>query len=136
MIDSLIDLPTYEQTTNNVKIIVKPEFRPELSDPINRSYSFAYHIQILNNGAQSVQLMERHWKIFSAGVQIGEVMGPGVVGQQPIIESGANYHYSSGADIKDPVGYMEGTYTFKDHNNQTFLVAIPRFHLVYPMAIN
>lgn len=131
-----IDPPIFEETTNDIKIAVQPEFRMQESDPFIRRYTFAYHIEIENIGSESAQLLERHWKVYSAGVLIGDIMGPGVVGEQPIIQPRSMYKYSSGTEIKDPVGYMEGVYTFKSVSRNLFLVKIPRFQLLYPMAIN
>ena len=127
---------SYTQTTHDIRITVVPEYLPEQSSTEANVYCYAYHITIENLGAQTVKLIDRHWKIFSAGEQIGEVAGPGVVGKQPLLQEGQSFNYTSGTEVRDPVGYMEGTYTFVGVDGTPFLVQIPRFHLLYPMAIN
>lgn len=133
---SVHTLPKYVEVTRNIRVTVSPEFMEENSNLDDFQYGFAYHVRIENLGSEAVQLRDRHWKIYSAGVQIGEVIGPGVVGYQPKLSEGQHFEYSSGAVIKDAVGYMEGTYTFSGEDGRLFDVIIPRFHLLYPAAIN
>jgi ApaG protein len=95
-------------------------------------FAFAYTIRIQNNSGDTVQLLERHWIIESAGEQIGEVTGAGVVGVQPVLQPGEEFEYTSSVVIKDPVGSMEGSYIFKNVSGGAFVVSIPRFILIYP----
>jgi ApaG protein len=129
-------LPKYSETTRDIRVTVAPEYIAEASDEIASQYAFAYHVKIENLGAETVQLIERHWKIYSAGKQIGEVVGPGVVGHQPVLAEGGSFEYTSGSEIKDRDGYMEGTYSFQGQDGRLFFVVIPRFYLIYPTAIN
>ena len=89
---------------------------------------------------QTVQLLERHWLVFSAEKEHAEVIGPGVVGLQPILQPGQTHEYLSGSAINDPVGAMQGTYTFKyitgPTKSELFKVIIPRFELIYAAALN
>ncbi|MCO6430610.1 MAG: Co2+/Mg2+ efflux protein ApaG [Deltaproteobacteria bacterium] len=126
----------YSETTQSIRISVLPEHLEDNSDPLNDVYAFAYTITIENLGEHTVQLLERHWIITSGGVQIAEVIGPGVVGAQPVLEPGQTFEYSSGAVIHDPVGAMHGNYTFRNHAGQYFDVTIPRFELAYPVYIH
>lgn len=129
-------LPKYIEVTREIRVTVSPEYLEESSSPEEDQYAFAYHVRIENLGSETVKLLERHWKIFSDGVQIGEVVGPGVVGFQPMLSEGEHFTYTSGAVIKDPVGYMEGVYTFRGQDEKLFDVVIPRFHLLCPTAVN
>ena len=130
------ELPKYIETTRDIRVSVMPEFLEGNSSLDENEYAFAYHVKIENLGPETVQLIERHWKIYSGGVQIGEVVGPGVVGYQPVLGEGQHFQYTSGSVVKDPIGYMEGTYTFQGQDGGHFEVTIPRFHLVYPAAIH
>ena len=108
----------------------------EESDPAEGRYSFAYTISIENHSDATVQLMERHWIIESADEQIDEVVGPGVVGVQPVLEPGKHFEYTSSAVIRDPIGSMKGTYVFRRSSGGFFVVQIPRFKLEYPTLFN
>jgi ApaG protein len=127
---------TFSETTAKITVSVEPAPIPEESDPTAGSYVFAYTIHIENNSDDSIQLLERHWLIESAGEQIGEVTGPGVVGVQPILEPGQSFEYTSSAKIKDPVGAMRGSYVFRRKSGGMFTVQIPRFKLLYPDLFN
>lgn len=97
---------------------------------------FAYTVTIENRSEQSVQLMERHWMIESADEQIGEVVGPGVIGLQPIVEPGKSFQYTSSCVIRDPIGAMKGSYVLRRGAGDFFVVQIPRFRLLYPNSFN
>ena len=133
---------TYTETTNKVRISATPEPIEPQSDPVARVFAFAYTIRIENLGDAPVQLLERHWKIYSGDRQIAEVVGPGVVGVQPKIVPGGYFEYQSSAVIHDPIGSMEGSYTFKvetpvDENGGEYLqVSIPRFDLLYSVMLH
>lgn len=130
------EVTPYVATTREIRVSVVPTFLEENSNISNDVYSFAYQITIENLGKETVQLLERHWTIFSNDQQIAEVVGPGVVGLQPVIEGGKRFEYTSGAVIHDTMGYMEGSYTFRGEGGQFFQVSIPRFELIYPMVIH
>lgn len=106
------------------------------SNPLEGVFAFAYTIRIENFSDTTVQLLERHWLIESADEQIGEVVGPGVVGVQPILEPGQHFEYTSSTVIRDPVGAMKGTYIFSRKDGGFFTVQIPRFSLLYPAFCN
>lgn len=106
------------------------------SQPHKGIFVFAYGVRIENSSEEIVQLLERHWIIESAGEQIGEVFGPGVVGVQPILEPGQHFEYTSSTVIRDPVGSMRGSYIFSRRGGGYFSVQIPRFALIYPNLCN
>jgi ApaG protein len=128
--------PSYCETTRQVKISVLPQHLDEASDPATSVFAFSYRIRIENLGTGRVQLIERHWLIESNGTHFAEVVGPGVVGEQPTIEAGKSYEYASSAVINDPVGSMRGSYTFRAEDGVFFQAVIPRFDLVYPLAVH
>ena len=124
------------EITDDVRVSVASEPLIKNSDPLRGVFAFSYTIKIENTGPQTVQLLERHWIIKSNGMQVGEVVGPGVVGEQPVLEGGEKFEYSSGAVIQDPYGSMEGTYTFRARDGRFFAVNIPKFDLFYPLVIH
>lgn len=126
----------YSQVTNKVRVSVQPAPQPESSDPDAGIYAFSYAVTIENIGNEAVQLLERHWKIFSADKQIGEVVGPGVVGRQPLLEPGSYFEYTSGAVINDPFGHMQGSYTFRSITGKFFDVTVPTFNFIYPAVMH
>ncbi|RIH86051.1 Co2+/Mg2+ efflux protein ApaG [Calidithermus roseus] len=93
---------------------------------------FVYFITITNQGKQTVQLLSRHWVITQAVGQPEEVIGPGVVGEQPVLEPGESFSYNSFCPIARPPGQMRGWYTFQNILGQRFRVAIPPFDLRLP----
>ncbi len=127
---------SYTETTNDICISVNPQFLPEESDPLARVYAFAYTVTVENFGSVTVQLLRRHWIVMSGGVQIAEVNGDGVIGEQPILPPEHAFQYTSGSVINDPVGSMHGSYTFKGEGDYLFQVVIPKFDLLYPTLLH
>lgn len=124
--------------TNGIKISVETEYQPEYSSPYNMHYVFIYKIIIENNSDYTVQLLRRKWQIFDTDSTIvREVEGDGVVGQQPILESGDSHAYVSGANLKSSIGKMQGFYTMERVlDGKIFEVAIPEFILIAPFRLN
>ena len=123
------------QATENVIVKVTPEYVEQESTPENRVYAFAYHVSIENNRRDSIQLLNRHWKIFAGGVQIADVKGEGVVGEQPVLEPGQIHRYSSFSVVNSETAHMFGFYTFIAENGEFFDVAIPEFQLNYEPSL-
>ncbi len=126
----------YTEITNQVRVTVSPAHIEDGSDPDNKIFAFSYTIKIENFSQEKVQLIERHWIVNSGSMPIAEVVGPGVVGEQPMIGSGESYTYSSGAVIHDPIGSMYGSYTFRSETGKFFDVTIPKFDLHYPLIVH
>ena len=122
----------YEQTTQSIRIAVTPIFLEEQSSPQEDRYVWAYRIRIENLGAQTVQLLNRHWKITDAQGHMQEVHGAGVVGEQPVLRPGESYEYTSGAPLPTPSGMMVGSYEMVGEQGERFTVAIPAFSLDSP----
>ena len=132
----MIPVAQYIATTNGIKVSVVPTPLPEESRPDDRVYAFAYTVTIENVGAGRCQLIERRWHIYSAGEKIGEVVGPGVVGEKPRLGVGESFTYTSSAVIHDPFGEMYGTYIFRLEDGGYLEAEIPRFDLAYPELLH
>ena len=124
----------YEAVTHQVKVTVEPIFDQERSDPDERRYFWRYAIEIVNLSDNPVTLMERYWRITDAAGRHQEVRGPGVVGEQPTIEPGKSFRYTSGCPLTTPSGLMVGEYRMVDPDGRSFEVSIPAFSLDYPDA--
>lgn len=129
-------MSTFTETTADIVVSVEPFPIVEECRPDEAAFVFAYTVTIQNNSSDTVQLMERHWLIESAGEQTGEVTGPGVVGVQPTLSPGERFEYTSSTVIRDPIGAMRGSYIFKRQSGGFFNVHIPRFKLYYPISFN
>ena len=111
-------------------------FLEEQSDREKTLFSFAYRVKLKNLGADTVQLISRHWIITDSIGSVQEVKGLGVVGEQPVLEPGSEYEYVSGSQLHSPMGTMEGKYNMRSATGETFDVQIPVFTLAVPGAIN
>jgi ApaG protein len=125
-----------DTTTNGIRVQVKATFVPDHSSPRENHYHFAYHITISNVGAETAQLISRHWVITDADGDVQEVQGPGVVGEQPILEPGGSFEYTSFCPLKTNVGTMQGTYQMVRANGDAFDARIAPFTLAVPNALN
>lgn len=124
----------YSRVTQDIQITVLTEFVPERSDADHATYFWAYTIEIANQGDQTVQLTERHWKITDANGRLEEVRGSGVVGEQPVLKPGESFRYTSGCPLRTPSGIMTGTYRMVSENGNAFEAEIPVFSLDSPYA--
>jgi len=123
--------------TRRVRVIVTPQYLPEQSLPEANRWLFAYHVVIRNEGRHSVQLLNRHWVITNGEGAVDEVRGAGVIGQQPELEPGAEFHYSSGCPLDTPVGTMHGEYEMQVvETGEVFEARIAPFRLAVPTALN
>jgi ApaG protein len=122
----------YTKTTRKIKVTVIPTYLSDQSDPESRHYVWAYTIEIENLGEETVQLINRYWHITDATGAVQEVRGPGVVGEQPRLEQGDSYRYTSGTSLKTPSGIMVGTYEMETTSGERFHIDIPAFSLDSP----
>lgn len=118
-----------EQTTDGICVKVTPAFQPQHSHPEQNQYFWTYTITISNQSARTVQLRSRHWIITDGNGHVEEVRGEGVVGQQPVLEPGEEFIYTSGCPLQTPTGSMRGTYSMIDPDGDEFTVAIAPFLL-------
>jgi ApaG protein len=121
--------PFYYRETNGMRITVRPVYLREQSEPAARHFVFAYFIRIENIGSESAQLVSRRWLIHDSVGEDTEVVGEGVVGEQPVIAPGDVHEYQSFCILKSSEGYMEGHYNFVKPDSTAFQAAIPRFVL-------
>jgi ApaG protein len=122
----------YSETTRSIRVTVEPVYLEDQSSPTEGRYVWAYHVRIDNLGAERVQLRSRHWRITDGLGRMQEVRGPGVVGEQPVIEPGEHYEYTSGTPLGTPSGIMVGSYQMETADGRRFNVAIPAFSLDSP----
>ena len=120
----------------NIRITVDTSYIEYQSEPVANRYVFSYTITISNGGQRSVQLMSRHWVITDANERVQEVIGDGVVGQQPVIPAGKSFQYTSGAVLDTSVGVMGGKYHMIFENGDKFDVNIPKFTLSVPRILH
>ena len=119
-----------------IDIDVVTDYISEQSDPTVDRYVFAYTITINNRGAIPAKLLNRHWLITDANGKVQEVRGEGVVGEQPHLNPGEHFEYTSGAVLETPVGVMEGEYEMVTDEGDTFLAPIDRFSLAVPRTLH
>lgn len=122
----------YEATTRDIKVMVNPEYLAEQSKPGEGYFVWAYTITIENGGTEVVQLRTRYWRITDAVGRVQEVQGEGVVGEQPVLQPGESFTYTSGAPLATPSGFMSGSYQMETGKGQPFDVEIPAFSLDGP----
>ena len=122
----------YHETTKAIRVTVKPVYLEDQSSPIENHFVWAYWVQIVNTGSQTVQLLNRHWRITDSMGRQQEVRGAGVVGEQPTLAPGESFEYTSGTPLTTPSGIMVGTYEMERADGRRFDVAIPAFSLDSP----
>jgi len=123
--------------TQDISIKVDCQFEAEHSDIIQNQFVFSYRIRIENHSSESVQLLSRHWYIFDSNGEYKEVKGEGVIGVQPIIDSGSSHEYQSFSNLSTDIGMMWGSYLMKKlSNGKLFEAKIPEFHLITPNRLN
>jgi ApaG protein len=122
----------YRATTRSIEVKVTPQFLDERSSPADNYYFWAYTIEIVNRGAETVQLVSRYWRITDAFGRVQEVRGPGVVGEQPVLAPGQSFRYTSGVPLPTASGFMVGTYNLVSTAGGRFDIEIPAFSLDSP----
>jgi ApaG protein len=122
--------------TRGIRISVTSAFRPDRSEPGQGRWLFAYTVRLANEGDVAAQLVSRHWTITDANGELEEVVGDGVVGQQPRLSPGERFEYTSFCILKTPHGSMRGTYRMVREDGETFDARIAPFALVVPGAVN
>ena len=113
-----------------------PQYEPEQSRSSEGKYFYSYRITIRNLEGESCQLMSRRWLITDANGHRQEVIGDGVIGQQPVLDSGQEFTYTSGCLLDTPVGTMEGYYVMRTRDGREFQAPIEPFLLAVPGTVN
>ncbi|MEJ2127670.1 MAG: Co2+/Mg2+ efflux protein ApaG [Woeseiaceae bacterium] len=125
-----------DDTRCEIGIQVVTDYVDEQSEPASDRYVFAYTITITNNGDVPARLISRHWIITDANGKVQEVSGDGVVGEQPYLNPGDEFRYSSGAVLETPVGAMQGLYRMEADNGVNFDAPIAPFTLAVPGVLH
>ena len=98
-----------EATTDGIRVEVEARYAAEHSEP-GRQWFFLYTVTVANLGPETVKLVSRQWTITDGTGAVQEVRGLGVVGEQPTLEPGSAFEYTSGCPLPTPFGSMSGTY--------------------------
>ena len=122
----------YARTTRSITVTVEPFYLDEQSSPEENHFVWAYHVRIENNGDQTVQLLTRFWRITDSLGNVQEVRGDGVVGEQPILNPGDSFEYTSGTPLPTPSGIMVGAYQMLAQSGERFDIDVPAFSLDSP----
>lgn len=119
-----------------IKVDVESFYIEEQSRPQDNHYTFVYNVTIRNTGTIAAKLLTRHWVITNGDGMEQEVRGAGVIGEQPLLKPGEQYHYSSGVVLETPVGSMHGSYHMLADDGLEFDADIPLFALSHPRALH
>lgn len=122
----------YRSLTRGIQVTVEPVYLEDESAPTENHYFWAYTVEIVNQGSESVQLRARHWKITDALGRVEEVRGAGVVGEEPTLAPGQRFEYTSGCPLTTASGIMIGSYQMESADGEAFSVDVPAFSLDLP----
>jgi len=123
----------YAKTTRGVRVSVRSFYLEDQSQPDDGHFVWAYRVKIENTGDTAVQLLRRTWQITDGRGRTQHVHGAGVIGEQPVMEPGESFEYTSGTPLETPSGFMVGAYHMvMTASGEAFDVAIPAFSLDSP----
>lgn len=122
----------YKAVTRDIEVEVEPFYVEDRSDPSIGRYFWGYRVTVDNQSDMFVQLLSRYWHITDGAGRVEEVRGEGVVGEQPELNPGDSFQYTSGCPLATPSGFMVGSYTMRNDRGETFDIAIPAFSLDLP----
>ena len=122
--------------TAGIRIQATSRYMPDRSMPLAGHYAFSYPVRIRNESPPPAQLRHRHWVITDASGSVEEVQGAGVVGEQPVLQPGAEFEYSSSVVLKTPRGSMRGAYLMQRPSGRTFRAGVAPFTLAPPHSLN
>lgn len=122
--------------SHDIAVRVETAFLDDQSKPTDNRYVFSYTITIENRGTIAARLLTRHWVITDGNGQIREIRGDGVVGEQPLLDPGKDYEYTSGAVLETSVGTMHGSYQMLADDGTRFDADIPEFVLSIPRTLH
>jgi ApaG protein len=119
-----------------IAVRTRSRYLDDQSDPAQPRYVFGYTVTLRNDGAVAAQLLTRHWIITDGNGKVEEVRGDGVIGQQPTLQPGEGFEYSSGAVLETAIGSMRGSYQMLAEDGTRFDAPIAPFTLSVPRALN
>jgi len=122
----------YRATTRQIQVTATPRYVAERSAPDQNRHFWAYTIEVVNLGSETVQLKARHWIVTDAHGHAEEVHGIGVVGEEPVLPPGGRFEYTSGVPLTTATGIMSGSYDMLTEAGERFSVEIPAFSLDVP----
>jgi ApaG protein len=123
----------FTAVTRGLRVTVRTFYLADQSNPDESRYVWAYRVRIANEGRETVQLMKRSWYITDSLARTQHVHGDGVVGEQPVLEPGEAFEYTSGTPLATPSGFMRGVYHMvMPATGETFDAEIPAFSLDSP----
>ncbi len=125
-----------ESGLNNIQVDVETRYIEDQSNPDQNYYVFAYTITIQNKGRQGAKLLTRHWVITDSNQKVQEVRGDGVVGEQPELQPGEQFVYTSGTMLETSVGTMKGSYQMQAEDGSYFDAQIDEFVLSTPRVLH
>jgi ApaG protein len=108
---------------------VRPRYLADQSNPDQGLYFFAYTITIRNTGQVAAQVISRTWNVNDARGHTEKVKGLGVVGQQPLLQPGETFEYTSGTRLRTATGTMHGSFFCVAEDGEKFDVDVPMFVL-------
>jgi ApaG protein len=129
-------MSTSEAVTRGIRVRVFSQYSPERSQPAHNQWVFLYTVEITNEASETVQLLTRHWIITDGHGRVEEVNDAGVVGEQPVLEPGDAFKYTSGCRLATSFGMMHGTYQMSTGQGETFDVEIAPFTLSEPYTVH
>lgn len=121
-----------EIVTRGIRVSVISNYSEDQSDPENNQWLYFYTVTIANESADVVQLLGRHWFITDSDGRTQEVVGKGVVGEQPVIGPGQSYKYTSACPLTTELGTMHGCYHMSTTHGEQFDAIIAPFSLSQP----
>ena len=120
---------TSEAATRGVRVAVVAEFVAGAVARRREAVVLPLHDhdyqQRVGNGAAAVAALDHHR--MPAG-HVEEVTGPGVVGEQPVLEPGESFTYTSGCPLSTSFGTMEGTYQMVTKAGESFDAKVAPVH--------
>nr|CAD7588925.1 unnamed protein product [Timema genevievae] len=120
----------HRETTESVRVTVIPFYMGCRESQVASVFWWRYSVRLENLGDLSVQLRERHWRIFSLSGTLETVRGRGVVGQEPLLSKQLPaFQYSSHVSLQAPSGHMWGTFRMEREDGVSFDCRVPSFSL-------
>ena len=117
-------------------IEIATRFLDDQSVPEEGRFVFAYTVHIRNDGKVPARLLGRRWLITDGNGKVQEVVGEGVVGEQPWLRPGEGFEYTSGAVLETDIGTMRGSYDILADDGTRFAAPIPTFTLAIPRTLH
>ncbi len=119
-----------------IDVEVSPRFLDEQSEPLEGRFAFAYTVRIHNRGDIAARLVARHWQITDGLGRTENVDGEGVVGEQPRLQPGEDFSYTSGVMLQTDHGSMQGHYDMVADDGTEFIAPIAPFALSIPRTLH